>query len=430
MNKKVLIISYYWPPAGGISVLRSLKIAKYLTHFGWEPIIYTVENAQYPILEPNNEKHIPKGITILKQPCFEPFDLYKKLTGRNKKDTLANVLNANDEKKGLIHQFSVWLRANFFIPDARALWISPSVKFLTKYLKENPVDAIFSDGPPHTNTLIAAKLSKATNTPWLMDWQDPWTEVDYYKMFPIGKRANKKHHQLEQFCLNQASKSTIVSPSWKTDIENLGAKNVSVIVWGYDEDDYIDFKTLPIQSLIISHMGLMGTDRAPNGFIKAIKNIQNAPSQKVPSLKVKFYGTVAQEIQRNIDNENLTEYFEIKGQVPRAEALQTMFDSEIQLLILNKADNAKGRIPGKLFENLRVNKPILCLGPTDSDVASILRQSNAGDTFEHDDIEGIQNFLINVITKKVVYSTKNIDQYSIKTLTGKIASYLDDITRS
>ena len=98
MKKKVLIISYYWPPAGGISVLRSLKIAKYLTAFDWEPIIY------------------------------------KKLTGRKKEDTLANVLNANDTKKGLFHQLSVWIRANFFIPDARAIWVNPSVKYLTNYL--------------------------------------------------------------------------------------------------------------------------------------------------------------------------------------------------------------------------------------------------------------------------------------------------------
>lgn len=428
MSKKVLIISYYWPPAGGISVLRSLKIAKYLTHFNWEPIIYTVENAQYPILEPNNEKHIPKGIKILKQPCFEPFDFYKKLTGRKKNDTLANVLNANDAKKGLLHKISVWIRANYFIPDARSLWVNPSVNFLTKYLIENPVDALFSDGPPHTNTLIAAKVSAATNTPWLMDWQDPWTEVDYYKMFPIGEKANNKHTKLEQFCLNQASKTTIVSPTWKKDIEKLGAKNVDVIYWGYDEDDYTEFTTTNSDEIIISHMGLMGTDRAPYGFIQALKNLSIDQTNIIQSLKVKFYGTVDQNIQNKIDSEGLQNHFEIKGQVPRADALQTMFDSTIQLLILNKADNAKGRVPGKLFENLRVNKPILCLGPTDSDVAKIINESNAGATFEHDDVLGIENFIIDVLAKQKKYNVQNLEQYSIKKGTQKIAQYLDEIS--
>lgn len=428
MKKKVLIISYYWPPAGGISVLRSLKIAKYLTAFDWEPIIYTVKDAQYPILEPSNEKHIPKGITILKQPCFEPFDFYKKLTGRKKEDTLANVLNANDTKKGLFHQLSVWIRANFFIPDARAIWVNPSVKYLTNYLKENPVDAIFSDGPPHTNTLIAAKVSKATDTPWLMDWQDPWTEVDYYKLFPIGKRANKTHHKLEQFCLNQASKTTIVSPSWKKDIEKLGAKNVSVIVWGYDEDDYTNFTSNNTSSFIISHMGLMGEDRAPYGFIQALENIQQSTSTR--PIKVKFYGTVDNKIKEDIEAKQLGDLFEIKGHVPRAEAIQCMFDSAIQLLILNKAENAKGRIPGKLFENLRVGKPILCLGPIDSDVANILRETNAGATFEHDDITGIQTFIERIMIGDFQFKTKNIEQYSIKNLTGEIANYLNELVKS
>jgi hypothetical protein len=157
-KKRVLFITYYWPPAGGIGVLRCLKIVKYIRDFGWEPVVYTAKDAQYSVIDQSNDSHVPPGIEILKHPIIEPFNFYKMITGRKKDAPLLNVLNANEGKTGLMHDFSVWVRSNFFIPDARSLWINPSVKFLLKYLKENPVDAIFTDGPPHTNTMIANNI--------------------------------------------------------------------------------------------------------------------------------------------------------------------------------------------------------------------------------------------------------------------------------
>ena len=152
-RKKVLIITYNWPPAGGITVLRCLKIAKYLRYFGWEPVIYTADNAQYPYLDNSNEKDIPDGITIIKKPIIEPFGLFQKLSGRKKNVPVNNIIHVR-EKKSLLDNLGIYVRGNYFVPDARFLWIKPSVKFLKTYLEQNPVDAIFTDGPPHTNTVI------------------------------------------------------------------------------------------------------------------------------------------------------------------------------------------------------------------------------------------------------------------------------------
>jgi len=158
------------------------------------------------------------------------------LTGR--KGAMINPIHVRDKEPGLIEKLLIWIRANYFIPDARALWIRPSVRKLIRYLKKNPVDAIFSDGPPHTNTVIALRIAKKTGIPWIADFQDPWTQVDYYKLFPIGKRADRKHHRLEQETFQTAKKITTVSPSWKDDLESIGAKDVGVIYYGYDEDDF------------------------------------------------------------------------------------------------------------------------------------------------------------------------------------------------
>jgi glycosyltransferase involved in cell wall biosynthesis len=432
--KKVLIVSYYWPPAGGISVLRSLKIAKYLLQFGWEPVIYTVEDAQYPIIDEDNLKHVPEGITILKKKALEPFDFYKKLTKRKKKDTLANVLNANDGNGGLLHKLSVWVRANFFIPDARALWVKPSVKYLTKYLKENPVDAIFSDGPPHTNTLIACRISKATNTPWLMDWQDPWTQVDYYKLFPITKWADKRHHKLEKECIDQASVITTVSPSWKIDLEKIGGKNVHVIPWGYDEADFRDFNTeLSLDDYFsITHIGLLGEDRIPFNLIDVLSEMCNDNAQFKKDLKLELFGTVDFNLIDYAVKKGLKSCLVIKSQVPRKEALAKISSSQLLLLLLNKADNAKGRIPGKLFEYLYVKRPILTFGVGESDVENILKETQSGVYSSYDEKVKLKaeilSFYLLFEQKTNLLKPNNIDQYDMKVLVKKISEFLGDFS--
>jgi hypothetical protein len=177
-------------------VLRCLKIAKYLRDFGWEPIIFTAENAAYQYLDFSNEKDIPEGVEIHKVPIIEPINAFKFFSGRKKDAPLQNITANSAKKKTFIDKLGMWLRGNFFIPDARFMWIKPSVAYLSDYLKNNPVDAIFTDGPPHTNTVIGMRLSQRFGIPWIADFQDPWTQVDYYEDLYIGKRADKKHNAL------------------------------------------------------------------------------------------------------------------------------------------------------------------------------------------------------------------------------------------
>ncbi|MEZ7924979.1 MAG: glycosyltransferase, partial [Flavobacteriales bacterium] len=231
--KRVLIISYYWPPAGGISVIRPLKLAKYISEFGWDPIVCTAENPHFPFEDENAAKDIPKNLEVLKVPIVEPYEIYKKLTGQKQKSALADVIQ-NAPKRSFLHNLSVWIRGNFFIPDARCLWIKPVVNELTKYLKENPVDAIITTGPPHSVNRIGYLLNKKLQIPWLADFQDPWTQVDYYKHFKICKWAHRRHRKMENQIFDNADLITIVSNSWKTDLESIGASNVEVVPLGYD----------------------------------------------------------------------------------------------------------------------------------------------------------------------------------------------------
>lgn len=430
-KKRVLIISYYWPPAGGIGVHRCLKFAKYLGDYGWQPIVYAPQNADYPFVDDSNYRHIPDSVIVIKGKIIEPFSLFKKLSGRKKSDD-ANPVYVRDRKRSIVDKIGIWIRGNLFIPDARALWIKPSVRRLKKYLKENPVDAIITDGPPHTNTMIGCRLSESLGIPWLADFQDPWTQVDYYKMLMIGKRADRKHKRLEKHCLDIAQKVTIASPTWAIDIKEVGAKNADPIFWGYDEDDFQVEKPILDKEFTILHAGQLGYDRFPKVFLEVLAEMKEEIPDFAKKLKIKFAGTVDFAIEETIEELGLSTNYKALGKISFPEAIKHTLQTQMLFLPLNIADNAKGRIPGKLFENLRANRPIICLGPEGSDVAKIIKKANAGQSFEYSDAKGIKIYITEIFnlykSNNNTLQNKDIEQYNVKNQVRILSEYLNEIT--
>jgi len=432
--RKVLIISYYWPPAGGISVHRSLKFAKYLRKFGWEPIVYVPSNADYPYYDEGNLKDIPENLTVLTQPIKEPFKIFKALSGRGKSESLNNIVHVRTRKQSLIDKLGIWIRGNFFIPDARSLWIRPSVKYLSSFLKSNPVDAIFADGPPHTNNVIAMKLSKRRGIPYLADFQDPWTQVDYYELFPIIRWADKKHKRLEQEVFREASKITIASPSWKIDLEQIGAKNVDVLYWGYDEEDFAELNPIENPYFSIAHIGLMGFDRNPEVLFKVLGDLKEENEEFSKDLKIILAGQIDYSVKKTISECDLDFNVEYHGIVGRIAALKMAKGCSLLLLLLNKARNAKGRLPGKLYEYLRLRRPVITLGQKDSDAEHIIRQTGSGESFEYDDSLKIRDFILSSYdkfkNKQLLQTTGEIGYYSVENQTKRLAEFLNGISGS
>ncbi len=431
MKKKVLIISYYWPPAGGVGVLRNLKFVKYLRNFGWEPVVFAPENADYPQLDNNNFDDIPQDIELIRYPIVEPFSLFRKFTGRNNSDK-TNPVYVRKNNAGFLDKFAVWIRANFFIPDARFLWIKPSVRFLSKYLKENKIDAILTDGPPHTNTVIGLKLAAKFNIPFLADFQDPWTQVDYYQMMNIGGRADRKHKQLEQETFNTAKKLTIASPSWALELESIGAKDVDVIYYGYDEADFENLREEPkSDEFVISHAGVLGVDRKPDTFMRVLADLCSENPQFKQRLKIKFAGAVDYSIVEMIKENGLEENFIELGNILRLDALKLMLSSDVLFLPVNKADNAKGRLPGKIYEYLRAGKPILSLGIRGSDVEQILIDTRTGGNYEYDDYDAIKSYVLSIFNQEyqIKANQSEIKKFSSENQTKQLAKYLDGIIK-
>lgn len=430
--RKVLIISYYWPPAGGISVHRSLKFVKYLRDYDWEPVVYVPSNADYPYLDEKNLKDVPEDLTILRHPILEPFRMFKWLSGRSRDESLNNIVHVRTRKQSFIDKLGIWIRGNFFIPDARSLWINPSVNYLSKYLRQNPVDAIFADGPPHTNNVIATRLSRKFRIPYLADFQDPWTQVDYYALFPITKWADRKHRKLEQEVFRQAAQITIASPSWKKDLEGIGASKVEVLYWGYDEDDFADLEGEKNNAFTITHIGLLGFDRNPGTMFKVLGDLSSEDPVFKRDLKILLAGQIDYSVKNSIAENTLEANVEDLGIISRHQALEKARGSSLLLLLLNKARNAKGRLPGKLYEYLRLRRPILALGLKNSDAEHILRETRSGQNFEYDDEEAIRNYILEAYRKfkqdELLDTSGDIKEYSVKNQTERLAGFLNGIT--
>lgn len=430
--KKVLIISYYWPPSGGIAVHRCLKFAKYLREFGWEPIICTADNPEYPVLDEGNFKDVPLDATIIKTKIWEPYNLFKLITGKKRKERIHNVF-IEEEKSGFTHKLGIWIRGNIFIPDARRFWIRPSIKFLSEYLKGNPVDVMFTNGPPQTTHMIAYGVKKKLGIPWHADFQDPWTQVDYFPQLMLNPISLKIHKAMEQRVFRWADKVTICSDAWKRDLESIGAKDVGVIVWGYDEDDFKNIKVDLSQKFTLSHYGSLGPDRNAKTLWKACSIIAKENEQFANDLEIELAGFIGHAILNEIESLGLKKNLVLFEHLSRKETLLRMHRSQILLLILNDMPNVNGRLPGKLFEYLASRRPILVIGPEESDASKIVYSVNAGSTCHFSDLEKT------IITIKILYdkfkkgqllpNETDISRYSNRNLTRQLAGYLDQVVK-
>ena len=426
--KKVLIITYYWPPSGGAGVQRWLKFAKYLSDFGWEPIIYTVENGEYPVLDYDLLDEVPKGITVLKTPIWEPYSIYKKFTGRKKEDKINSGFLSEKKNPKLLDKLSIWIRGNLFIPDARKFWIKPSVNFLTNYLIDNPVDIVVSSGPPHSSHIIALKLKEKNKLPWLADFRDPWTNIDYYKELLLSKKSDLKHKKLENIVLTKADKVITIGKSLSEELKALGANNIDVIENGFDPDDfqsneYISFD----KKFSIAHIGSFTPSRNHIIFWQAIKELIAENSNFSKELKIQLVGKVDYSVKMNIEKYGLEKHVNYIGYVPHGEVIEYQKKANLLLLMINNTPNAKGIITGKVFEYIASKRPILVVGPEDGDLSTIINTTKSGIVCGFDDVKKLKLTLLRLYNNEIIFEP-NPAAYSRKSLTKKLSEILNQLT--
>ncbi len=429
-KKRVLIITYYWPPGTGAGVFRWLKFSKFLGDFGWEPVIYTPENPEAQGTDHSLEKDIPGGITVLRRPIREPYRYYKILTGRKQEEKIQSGFLSERRKPGLADKVATWIRGNCFIPDARKFWIKPSVRFLTRWLHDNPVDAILSTGPPHSMHIIGMKLKERFGMPWLADFRDPWTQIDFYDKLMLTPRADRKHRRLEQKVLSRADKLLTVSQHGAHDMEKICGRHVEVVTNGFDPDDFSDLPPTDKQEFCITHLGSMNADRNPDMLWKVLSGLVMSDPFFSEYLKVRLIGKTDFSVQESLIHYGIHPFVECIPPLSHHQALAKAATSAILLLPLNNTPNVMGITTGKLFDYLGLRRPILCIGPPSGDAATIIRETQSGTTVHFHDENRCRDTLMkwaSLFRKNQLHAGKGpIHDYDRKKLTASIAQLLDD----
>lgn len=425
MSKKVLIITYYWPPAGGPGVQRWLKFVKYLPENGFAPVVYCPENPNYPIIDSNITEPLHENVTVLKRPILEPYKLAgifsKKGTNR-----ISSGIITDSKKQSIIERLLLYVRGNFFIPDARKYWVKPSVKFLESYIKDHKIETVVTTGPPHSMHLIGLELKKRCDIKWLTDFRDPWTTIGYHSKLKLTKQSIQKHKALEQDVLRSTDQVIVTSQNTKKAFQQLTSKPIAVITNGYDTQTVSNSKRK--SNYTIAHIGSLLSGRNPENLWKAIMWLLDENPELKSNFNLDFYGVVSDSVLESIYASGLEPYVCLKGYVDHDKAVLAQKESHLLLLIEIDSEETKVIIPGKLFEYMISNTPILAVGPQDSDVENIVISTNTGRYCDYEALEAMkltleynyQQYKLGVIKTAPI----GLNKFSRSALTKELTKYL------
>lgn len=428
---RVLIISYYWPPSGGAGVQRWVKFVKYLRDFGWEPVVYIPENPEYPSFDATFDKDLPDGLEVIRRPIWEPYNIYRKFTGKGNQPINAGFITEN-EKKSWKDVFSIRLRGNLLIPDPRRFWIRPSVRFLSRYLRENPVQAVVTTGPPHSMHRIGYWLKKVFPAlPWIADFRDPWTNIDFYHELGLTRLADAVHHRMERQVVQSADAVVVVSGGMMEEFRLLKPNRLVLIPNGYDADDVSVQPSVPDTEFTISHIGTMNAARNPEVIWKAVKRLCDDNIFFKRDVKIQLIGKVDFSVLESLKEFGLEDKVAKTPYLPHAEAIVRQQSSQVLLLIINNTPNAKGILTGKFFEYIASGRPVLGVGPSDGDAAAILNETQAGRMVDFEDVDRAVEVLNEWYTlyqaKKLKLDATTVEKYSRRSLTGTLARLLQEL---
>ena len=376
--KKVLFITYYWHPSGKASFYWPLKIIKHLPTFGWQPVVLTVKQDTFSQPDTSFEKDISPDLKVIRTKSFDPFNIYKKLTGKKSDEQLVASETISKTNKSLIHRISIWLRMNLFIPDARVGWYFPAVRTAGKALKNENIAAIVSVGPPHTTHLIGKKLSKKLDVPHVPVFIDPWVDIAYYQGFKRSALTLAIDNRLEKTVMKNAQAVVFVTQTLKVDYEKkyLFLKDKShVLYWGYSEEDFdgVNISSRKSEEKVIVHAGNIFSYQNPVKLWEYLKQEIDQGEKVI----LKFIGTVDPAIKKSIEQIGLSNRTEYLGFLPYKKMLEEITNADYLLVCATEPRH----LPGKLFEYLRTGNYIIAFGNNNEEVKEILTNANAGRMF-------------------------------------------------
>lgn len=422
--KKILIITYYWPPSGGAGVQRWLKFAKYLPEFGWQPVILTVdpEYASYPQRDESLSSEVGPNCLVYTTKSFELYNLYKFISG--KKEVPYGGF-ANESKEGLLQKASKFMRGNFLLPDPRKGWNKYALKKAAELIREFDIHTVVTTSPPHSTQLIGLKLKQKFNIRWIADLRDPWTDIYYYNQFNHTALARKIDRTYERRVVENADLLISVSEDVKrifAEKSNLHIADKTVVIPnGFDEDDFRIAKVEAEKRKVLTYTGTISEAYDVDCLLEVLCMLsEDLKSQ----LLIRFVGKVPSSVEQKFRSTGLE--IELVGYVDHTKSIEYLFRSDLLLLVIPKVENNRGILTGKFFEYLASAKPVLAIGPTDGDLAKIIHETQCGKLFDYNDSEGMLQFIqAELKNPTLAADAETINCYSRRQLTRKVARLFD-----
>jgi glycosyltransferase involved in cell wall biosynthesis len=330
----------------------------------------------------------------------------------------------------------VWIRGNFFIPDARRFWIRPSISFLTKYITDNNITHVVSSGPPHSMHLIALGLKKKFPAlKWVADFRDPWTNIDFYEKLMLSERADRRHRKMEKEVLLAAdlvlSIGHTMNEEFKVTYKDAGGTKQSkfqVLTNGFDSADLATQHIAKDEKFSIAHIGTLVKDRNAPVLWKVLKDMVEQNSAFRALLQIKLVGKVDFYVKQQIAGHHLEPYVKYIDYLPHDEVIVEQRKSKVLLLLANDTKNAKGILTGKMFEYIATGVPVLAIGPMDGDMATVLIETNAGLISDfNDEVLLRRNIEVLFSGQVIVPDPGAVNKYSRHELTKRLCQMLDEL---
>ena len=417
MKTKVLIITYYWPPAGGPGVQRWLKLSNYLLENNIKPVIYTPSNPKYPSIDESLLKDVNSEIEVINQPIFEPFG---NLLSRIRKNGIPKKRD-----QSIFDKLLIYLRGNLFIPDSRIFWVNSSVDFLSKYILKNNIENIITTGPPHSLHMIGLKLKSKINITWYADFRDPWTKINYHKKLKLSLRSKRKHLELENKVLNSCDRIIVTSNKLLKEYNGTTTTPISLITNGFD---YQKLELELDEKFSITHIGRLLPERNPKILWQALKELSITNKNFKNNLKINFIGNVSENFRSKIKSNNLENNAIYHGYIKYNQTIPYLLKSQILLLIESDDKESSYAIPAKIFEYINSGRPIIAIGPKDSEVKQIIDETKSGKYFLYSEYGDLLRYLSNSYylyeSKKLYSASVNIDKYHRKNIAKKLSNII------
>jgi len=422
--KKVLIVTYYWPPAGGPGVQRWLNFIKYLPENGVEPILYIPKDPHYPITDTSLKGEVPEGLTIYRNTIWEPYKLASLISSRKTSRISSGIIRS--KKPSLLEHIFLWVRGNLFIPDARTFWVKPSIQFLSDVIDKEQIHTVITSGPPHSLHLIGMGLKQRKAVKWIADFRDPWTSIGYHKELRLTRRSQKKHKTLEQKVLNEADEIIVTSKTTKQEFSAITNRPITVITNGFNTDH--DGRAELDTDFTISHIGSLLSERNPQVLWRVLSKLIKEHPNFSKALQIQLVGTVSEDVIKEINKHDLGSAVKVLPYLPHDEALKTQRRSQVLLLAEINSEETKGIIPGKLFEYLAARRPILAIGPEGWEAGDLVRETGAGMVFTYENEEELKETIWEWFAayqnRSLAMPVTGIEKFSRRELTKKLAAQL------